>query len=126
MGQRGGRCVEQVSEDVIQQRSVVILPFPFYDLQRRKARPAIIMSNDKYNERSDDVVAVPLTSNLRPSEYSMLVTSRDMEYGELVMDSNVRIDKVFSVEKKIIARRIGRVDKKTHTAIRKLLFALTK
>lgn len=84
------------------------------------------MSNDKYNERSEDVVAVPLTSNLWPSEYSMPVTSLDMEYGELVMDSNVRIDKVFSVEKRIISRRIGRVDKKTHTAIRKLLFAFTK
>ena len=56
----------------------------------------------------------------------MPVTSLDMEYGELVVDSNVRIDKIFSVEKRIIARRIGRVDKKTHTAIRKLLFALTK
>lgn len=118
--------MEQVSEDVIQQRSVVILPFPFSDLQRRKARPAVIISNDRYNKRSDDVVAVPLTSNQRPSEYSMPVTSRDMEYGELVVDSNVRIDKIFSVEKRIIARRIGRVDKKTHTAIRKLLFTLTR
>ena len=68
--------MEQVSEDVIQHRSVVILPFPFSDLQRRKARPAIILSNDKYNERSDDVVAIPLTSNLRPSEYSILADNR--------------------------------------------------
>ena len=104
--------MEQVSEDVIQQRSVVILPFPFSDLQRRKARPAIVISNDRYNKRSDNVVAIPLTSNPRPSEYSMPVTSRDMECGELVVDSNARIDKIFSVEKRIIVRRIGRIDKK--------------
>lgn len=31
MAQRGGRGVEQVSEDVILRRSVVIQPFPFSD-----------------------------------------------------------------------------------------------
>ena len=61
-------------------------------------RPAIIVSNNRYNRRSDDVVAVPLTSNLRPSEYSVPVTSKDIESGELV-DSNARVDKIFSVEK---------------------------
>lgn len=47
-------------------------------------RPAIIVSNNRYNRRSDDIVAIPLTSNLRPSEYSVPVTSKDMESGELV------------------------------------------
>lgn len=117
--------MEQISEDVILQRSVVILPFPFSDLQRRKARPAIIISNDTYNKISNDVVAVPLTSNLRPSEYSIPVTSQDMEFGELIVTSNIRIDKIFSVEKKIIIKHIGKINKKTHTAISKLLFVLT-
>lgn len=118
--------MEQVPEDVVQQRSVVILPFPFSDLQRRKARPAIVVSNNRYNRRSDDVVAVPLTSNLRPSEYNVLVTNKDMEYGKLVVDSRARVDKLFSVEKRIIANHIGMVDGKTHTAICKLLSALTR
>ena len=118
--------MEQVPEDVIQQRSVVILPFPFSDLQRRKARPAIVVSNNRYNRRSDDVVAVPLTSNLRPSEYGVPVTSKDMECGKLVVDSQAMVDKPFSVEKRIIANHIGMVDGKTHAAICKLLSALTK
>jgi mRNA interferase MazF len=117
--------VEHVPEGVIRQRSVVILPFPFSDLQRRKARPAVIISNNKYNRRSNDVVAVPLTSSPRQSEYNVPVTSRDMESGELVVDSNARLDKIFSVEKGIIAKRIGTVDRKTHAAICDLLSALT-
>lgn len=117
--------MEQVSEGVIWQRSVVILPFPFSDLQRRKARPAVIISNNKYNRRSNDVVAVPLTSSQKQSKYNVPVTSRDMESGELVADSNARIDKIFSVEKGIIAKRIGMVDRKTHAAICDLLSALT-
>ena len=118
--------MEQVPEDVIQQRSVVILPFPLSDLQRRKARPAIIISNNRYNRHSDDVVAVPLTSNLRPAEYSVPVTNKDMEYGKLVVDSQARVDKLFSVEKRIIANHIGMVDGKTHTVICKLFSALTR
>lgn len=49
-----------------------------------------------------------------------------MESGELVMDSNAMVDKIFSVEKGIIAKRIGKIDRKTHAAICKLLSALTK
>ena len=118
--------MEQVSESVIQQRRVVILSFPFSDLQRGKGRPAIIVSNNRYDRRLDDVVAVQLTSNPKPSEYSVPVTSKDMESGELVMDSNARVDKIFSVEKKIRAKRIGKVDRKNHAAICKMLSALAK
>ena len=118
--------MEQVPKDVVRQRCVVILPFPFSDLRRQKARPAIIVSNDRYNRRSSDVVAVPLTSNPRPTEYGLWVTNKNMENGELIMDSIARVDKVFGVEKRIIVRRIGQVDRETHSAMRKLLAALTK
>lgn len=48
-----------------------------------------------------------------------------MESGELV-DSNARVDKIFSVEKGIIDKRIGKVDRKTHPTICNLLSTLTK
>lgn len=118
--------MERVFEDVIQQRCVVILPFLFSDLQRKKARPAIIVSNNMYNRYSDDIVTIPLTSNLRPSRYGILITNRNMEYGELIADSNARVDKIFSVEKSLVMRIIGKVDNKTHLAIQKVLFTLVK
>lgn len=77
--------MEQISGNVIRQRGVVILPFPFSDLKQKKVRPAIIISNNKYNRYSDDVVAVPLTSNPRPLKYGVRVTNRNMECGELVL-----------------------------------------
>ena len=118
--------MEQISENVVRQRSVIILPFPFSDLQRKKARPAIIVSNSRYNTYSKDVVAVPLTSSPRSSKYSIPVTNKEMECGELVVDSNARVDKIFSVEKSIIIKNIGRVDGKTHLVIRSLLSTLVK
>lgn len=68
-------------------------------------------------------VTVPLTSNLRPSEYSVPVTSKDMESGKLVVDSNARTDKIFSVKKGIIAKLMGTVDRKTHIATCKPLLS---
>ena len=118
--------MEQVSESMIRQRNVVILPFPFSDLRRKKVRPAIVISNNEYNRHSDDIVTVPLTSNPRPSEYGVRVTSRNMECGELIVDSIARVDRIFSIEKKIVVKSIGKIDDKTHLAIRKLLSTLVK
>ena len=118
--------MEQVHEGVVRQRCVVILPFPFSDLRRQKSRPAIIVSNNRYNRRSNDAVAIPLTSNSRQTEYGLWVTNKNMENGELIVDSIARVDKVFSVEKRIIMRRIGQVNRETHSAMRKLLTALIK
>ena len=39
---------------------------------------------------------------------------QDMEYWVLVVDSNARANKIFSVKKKIIAKHIGKADNKTH------------
>ncbi|QLH09442.1 type II toxin-antitoxin system PemK/MazF family toxin [Candidatus Nitrosotenuis sp. DW1] len=45
------------------QRDVVLAPFPFSDLSQSKFRPAIIMSNNNYNRKFQDFIAIPLTSN---------------------------------------------------------------
>lgn len=103
-----------------------MLPFPFSDLQRKKARPAIIVSNSRYNTYSKDVVAVPLTSSPRSSKYGIPVTNREMECGELVVDGNARADKTFSVEKSIIIKNIERVDGKPYPVIRSLLYTIVK
>jgi mRNA interferase MazF len=60
---------------VISQRDIVLLSFQFSELQSSKVRPAIVLSNDRYNRRSEDFVAVPLTSNLKLRDYAILVTN---------------------------------------------------
>lgn len=71
------------------------------------------------------MVVVPLTSNPRLYD-SVPVTCKNMEDGKLIADSQARVDKIFSVEKSIILKRVGKVDGETHAAIRELLFTLTK
>jgi len=53
---------------MLDQRDIVLIPIPFTDLSSYRRRPVIIVSNDKYNRETDDIVVVAMTSNLKPAE----------------------------------------------------------
>ena len=49
--------MEQVLKKMnIRQKEIVLLPYPFSDLEGKKVRPAVILSNDKFNEKSENPV----------------------------------------------------------------------
>lgn len=94
---------------MISQRDIVLLPFPFSDLISAKVRPVIVVSNDEYNRKSKDMIVVPMTTNLEIKEYAFLITNNDLESGKLLKDSKVKIDRIFSVSRKIVRMKIGKV-----------------
>lgn len=102
---------------MISQRDVVLLSFPFSNLQSSKVRPVIVLSNDKYNRRSADFIAVPLTSNLNLRDHAILITNSELESGHLVVDSKAKVDGVFSVSQRLVRMKIGRVKIGTHEKI---------
>lgn len=106
---------------MMEQRDLVLVAFPFSNLGNSKVRPAIIVSNDDYNKKFADVLAVPLTTNLELRDYALLVAAADLEKGELIRESKVKVDKLFSVEKKLIRLRIGKISAKKFTAIREMI-----
>jgi len=112
--------------EVISQRDIVLLSFPFSDLQSSKIRPAIVLSNDKYNKSSEDFVAVPLTSNLKIRDYAILLTSKELESGKLIVNSKVKVDRIFSVSQKLVRMKIGRVKAEIYGKITNLLFELIR
>lgn len=109
---------------MISQRDIVLLSFPFTDLKGSKVRPAIVISNNEYNKNSTDFIAVPLTTNLQLKEYTLLITNRELEKGRLIVDSKVKVDKIFSVERKLVKMTIGRVKKGIHDEIKNMIFKL--
>ena len=109
---------------MISQREIVLLSFPFSNLRTSKVRPAIVISNNEYNRNSDDIIAVPLTSNLKIRDYAFLITNRDLERGRLIMDSNVKVDRIFSVDKKLVRLTIGRVSRNVHRRIKEIISEL--
>jgi mRNA interferase MazF len=116
--------VPQGEHQVIFQRDIVLLTFPFFNLESSKVRPAIVLSNDKYNRRSEDFVAVPLTSDLKLRDYAILVTNNELESGNLIVDSKVKVDRVFSVSQRLVRMKIGRIKAEVHEKITRMLFEL--
>ncbi|MEO9277244.1 MAG: type II toxin-antitoxin system PemK/MazF family toxin [Nitrososphaera sp.] len=64
---------------MISQRDIILLSFPFSDLKSSKVRPAVVLSNSKYNRKFEDIVAVPLTTKMKSRDYSLLITNNDLE-----------------------------------------------
>ena len=81
---------------VVQQRDIVLLRFPFSDLQGSKVRPALVISNDSYNSKSSDFIAVAITSNLKTGGFSIPLTNADLQEGKLIIKSKIKPDKIFS------------------------------
>ncbi len=93
---------------IYRQRDIVLVPFPFSDLSGQKVRPVLILSNDAYNQRSADVVVCGLTTNLRPTPYSIIVNVTDVEQpGRLRHKSKIKADAIASLEQTILLKRIA-------------------
>jgi len=102
----------------IKQKNIVLLPYPFTDLEGTKVRPAIVISNDNLNKKSDDCIMVPLTTVIKDEPYSILITQENLSSGKLLKPSRVRADKIFTVEKKLVMMEIGTINDTTFKRIK--------
>ena len=102
---------------IVTQRDVVLLRFPFSDLHGSKVRPALVISNDSYNSKSEDFIAVAITSNLKTRGYSVFLTDEDLERGRLIINSKIKPDKIFSANRKLVRMNIGKVKNAIHEKV---------
>ncbi|MBW2990090.1 type II toxin-antitoxin system PemK/MazF family toxin [Candidatus Woesearchaeota archaeon] len=84
---------------------VVVLPFPFSDLSNAKKRPALVISVLK----GDDVILSQITSQARKDEYAISLIKKDFAKGKLNVDSYIRPNRLFTADKRIVKRKIGRI-----------------
>lgn len=94
---------------IVNQRDLVLISYPFSDLETRKVRPALVISNESFNKKSEDCIMVPLTTIIKEELYSVIINQEDLEEGKLLKTSRIRIDKIFSVEKSLVAMKIGKI-----------------
>lgn len=93
----------------LKQKEIVLLPYPFTNLESAKVRPAIVISNNSFNKKSADCIMVPLTTVIKDEPYSILINQKDLYSGKLLRPSRVRVDKIFAVEKKLAMMKIGSI-----------------
>lgn len=108
------------------QGDIVLVPVPFTDLSEAKQRPALIISNDNYNAKVEDIVVCGITSNIKDEDFSIVIDQKDMADGIMPFLSRIKADKLFSLNKNIISRRLGRVKKEVLNNVRKEILKLVE
>ncbi len=106
-----GAIRQMMSGTQYRKGEVILVPLPFTDLKAVKQRPALIISNDSHNARADDVVICGITSNIRDEPYSVILDEKDMVEGRIYFLSRIKVDKLFTIHKMIIKRKLGRINK---------------
>ena len=62
----------------MKQRDIIWVSVMYADFKDAKVRPAVIVSNNAYNESHDDVVVCALTTNMRVKDYSIGVECNNL------------------------------------------------
>ncbi len=89
--------------------TVVFVPFPFTDLSGRKRRPALVVSPGGFD--GEDLILCAITSRVpaTPSAWEVTIEAQDMADEALPKKSVVKVGKLFTMHKGLIAARYGAV-----------------
>ena len=109
----------------IEQRSIILVTFPFSDLSSSKKRPALIISNIEFNRKSEDVVCCLITSNPQTKD-AIKITNKHMESGFLEFESSVTPYRIFTVSKNIICKVLGKLNREKSVLVCKEIEKLIK
>ena len=96
------------------QNDIVLIPFPYTDLTGTKLRPAIIISNNKLNHTEDRLCCL-ITS--KPSKEGILIKKEDYKLGELPFKSWIKPHRVFTINTRIIKKKLCKINKEFHNEI---------
>ncbi len=106
---------------VYKKGDVVLVSFPYTTDEgqtQTKRRPAVIISNDNNNARLDDVLLVPLTSNVtragrEPTQVVVLMNSGEGQQGGLRLDSVIDCTVIATIPKTLLVSKIGQFPQET-------------
>jgi len=90
---------------MFEQGNVILIPFPYSDLTGSKKRPALIISNS--NLKGEDKICCLITSN-NPKD-GILISKNSFNLGELPFKSWVKPHRIFTIDEKIIIRKLAKV-----------------
>ena len=93
--------------------TIVLIPFPFTDLTGTKVRPALIVSSNVL--KGEDIVLVFISSlktkNLLSTDLLITTSHKDFKQTGLKEESILKIDKIATLDKKIILGELGEISR---------------
>jgi len=99
---------------------VVLVNFPFTDLQSTKVRPALVLTT-----RGDDVIILGIFSKvpeeLRPSWIKLEEHGKDFGQTGLKKTSIIKTEKITVIHRSLIRKELGKLSQKLMLQVRKTL-----
>jgi mRNA interferase MazF len=82
------------------------------------------LSTTDYSKECEDIITCGITSNLKDSKFSVLIDNSILIEGNIPTKSRIKVDKLFTLERNIVIKRIGRINKETFEKVKKEFYAL--
>ena len=108
------------------QKDLLLVPFPFSNQSGKKVRPVIVISNNGFNKNSEDLVVVGVTFNISKDLYTTNLTSNDLEDGKLFDECCIKVENILKIDKRLVVKRIGRINEEKFREIVSILNEIVK
>ncbi len=98
---------------------VVAVPFPFTDRDATKRRPALVISNERFNQQHNQLVLAMITTatdNVWPSDVSLT----DWQDAGLKVACHFRL-KLFTLDQNVIVKTIGHLSSQDVQSVQAVL-----
>ena len=100
---------------------IIILEFPFSNLMQAKRRPSLVIKVPK----GDDIIVCQITGKSYEKSVEIPIKKEDFYKGNLKVESYMRLDKIFSIEKSLVKYKAGTLkQEKFNEIIDKICFFL--
>jgi len=106
------------------QGEILVVPFPFSDLTSIRQRPVLVLSKKEYNEKCEDIITCGITSNIKDDSFSVLIENFNLSEGKIPIKSRIKVDKLFTLNKGIVIKKLAKVNRNTFEDVKKELFRL--
>ena len=110
--------------DVMEQKGIVWIAVPYSNQTESKTRPALIVSNNEYNEKNRDILICVITSNLEKKPYAIFISQKDIVEGQLPIPSKIKADKIMQVEKSLLIKQFAKISNETFDRVTKEIIKL--
>jgi mRNA interferase MazF len=94
-----------------EQGDIVLTRYPHADFSSGKKRPALVISNHTFNAQQMDLITCLITSNLERDPLGVIIEARDLVEGTLPVTSRIKPYRIFTTEKTIIDKKLGKISK---------------
>ena len=92
-----------------EQGEIIVAPIPFSSQFSAKIRPALIISKKEYNNKTEDIIVLKITSKGQSYPFDVELKENDLSEGKLTYESVIQTDFPVVIDKRGITQSIGKI-----------------